>query len=56
MSSISWKEGDDITIKISRNNQEKIIKGKVVLPKIEKESFILSNKQKESLNNAWLRG
>lgn len=56
MSSISWKDGDNISIKISRNNKEQTLKGKVVLPKVEKESFMLTNKDKTSINNAWLRG
>lgn len=56
MNSIAWKEGDPITIKIIRGEEEKTLSGKVVLPKVESESYKLTNTAKAALNNAWLRG
>jgi hypothetical protein len=56
MNSVAWKEGDPITIKIKRGEEEKTLSGKVVLPKVESESYKLTNTAKAALNNAWLRG
>jgi predicted metalloprotease with PDZ domain len=56
MSSLSWKDGDPISVKIKRNNEEKTLKGKVVLPKVESELYKLTIQDKATINNAWLRG
>ena len=56
MSSESWKEGDNITVKVKRDGKEQTLSGKIVLPKDEKEGFIASDKTKETLKNAWLKG
>ena len=56
MSSIAWKDGDAIYLKIKRNGVEKTLSGKVVLPKVETESYKLTNTTKTAINNAWLRG
>lgn len=56
MSSESWKDGDEMTVKIRRAGKEQVLKGKVVLPKEEKNGFIAVDKSKEALKNAWLKG
>jgi PDZ domain-containing secreted protein len=56
MSSESWKDGDEMTVKIRRAGKEQVLKGKVVLPKEEKDGFIAVDKSKEALKNAWLKG
>jgi hypothetical protein len=43
-------------VKIKRDNKEQTLKGKIVLPNEEKDTFILINKEKVTINNAWLRG
>lgn len=56
MSSENWKEGDEISVKIRRDNKEQILNGKIVLPKEEKDGFIAIDKSKDTLKNAWLKG
>ena len=56
MSSETWKEGDNITVKVKRDGNELTLSGKIVLPKEEKAGFIASDKTKEALKNAWLKG
>lgn len=56
MSSETWKEGDNITVKVKRDGVEQTLSGKIVLPKEEKDGFIASDKTKEALKNAWLKG
>jgi predicted metalloprotease with PDZ domain len=56
MESQNLKDGDDITIKIKRSGEEKILKGKVKLASSEVEGYQLTDTSKEKLNNAWLKG
>lgn len=56
MSSMGWKEGDPITIKIKRNGKEQIIKGKVSLPMEEAEGFHATDNSKAKLKEGWLKG
>ena len=56
MASESFKEGENITVKISRDGKELDLTGKIVLPKTEKDGFMATDKSKESLKNAWLKG
>ncbi len=56
MSSESWKEGDNITVKVKRDDKEQLLTGKIVLPKEEKSGFIATEKSKEAVKNAWLKG
>lgn len=56
MSSESWKEGDSITVKVKRDGKEQVLTGKIVLPKEEKSGFIATEKSKEAVKNAWLKG
>lgn len=56
MTSESWKDGDAISVKIKRDGKEQLLKGKVDLPKEEKEGFQFGDKSKEVLKNAWLKG
>lgn len=56
MSSETWKEGDNITVKVKRDGVEQTLSGKIVLPKEEKDGFVASDKTKEALKNAWLKG
>lgn len=54
--SFSWKDGEDITMKIKRDGKEINIKGKVVMPKEVKEGYMATDKNKEALREAWLKG
>lgn len=56
MASEDFKEGDTITVKISRDGKEQTLTGKIVLPKTEKDGFMATDKSKENLKNAWLKG
>jgi predicted metalloprotease with PDZ domain len=56
MESQNLKDGDDITIKIKRSGEEKVLKGKVKLTSSEIEGYQLTDPSKEKLNNAWLKG
>nr|WP_294937745.1 peptidase M61 [uncultured Flavobacterium sp.] len=56
MSSMNWKDGDAITIKIKRDGKEQILKGKVALPKEEVEGYQSTDSSKAKLKEAWLKG
>jgi predicted metalloprotease with PDZ domain len=56
MESQKWKTGDPITVTISRDGKEQIINGTVKLSTSESEGYQLSDKSKEPLNTAWLKG
>eukprot|EP01137_Pigoraptor_chileana_P015385 Opistho-2@71243 len=52
----SWKEGDNISVKVKRAGKEELIKGKVKLNYTEEEGYKLLDASKEKLNTAWLKG
>ncbi|QEE49491.1 peptidase M61 [Flavobacterium alkalisoli] len=56
MTSMSWKDGEDITLKIKREGKEQDIKGKVVLPTEQVEGYHASIESKTKLKEAWLKG
>jgi len=56
MASMSWKEGDPITVKIRRGAEEKTLSGKVVLPSTEETGYNASGTDKKALRDAWLKG
>lgn len=55
MTSQNWKEGDAISVKISRNGNEMILNGKVAVDYSEIEGWT-STERSEELRNAWLKG
>ena len=56
MNSMSWKEGDAITIDIMRDSKPQQVKGKVVLPSEQVEGYHANDATKAMLRNAWLKG
>jgi predicted metalloprotease with PDZ domain len=56
MSSESWKDGDAISVTVTRDGKDQILKGKINLPKEEKSGFMATEKSKEAIKNAWLKG
>jgi predicted metalloprotease with PDZ domain len=54
--STSWKEGDAITMKIKRDGNEQVLKGKVKLPMEEMEGYQATDANKAKLREAWLKG
>ena len=56
MSSENWKDGEAISVTVTREGKDEVLKGTINLPKEEKSGFIASDKTKESLKNAWLKG
>lgn len=56
MEAQNWKNDDDITIKIKREGKEQLLKGKVKVAMEEVDGFVQTDKSKENLKNAWLKG
>ncbi len=56
MNSMNWKEGDDITVKVSRDGKELELKGKVALPKESLQGYKATDDSKKSVKEAWLKG
>lgn len=56
MNSMSWKEGDPITMKIKSNGTEQVIKGTVKIPMVEAEGYHATDASKAKLKEAWLKG
>lgn len=54
MASQQWKEGDEITMKISRNGKEMNIKGKIRIDFNEVEGW-MGTEAKSALRTAWLK-
>lgn len=52
----SWKEGNDISVKMKRDGKEQTIKGKVKLSFAEVDGYEVSDKSKDKLKTAWLKG
>lgn len=51
-----WKEGQSITIKIKRNGKEQTLTGTAQVTYNETEGYQVTNPNKQSLNDAWLKG
>lgn len=51
-----WKEGQTITIKIKRNGKEQTLTGTAQVTYNETEGYQVTNPNKQSLNDAWLKG
>ena len=56
MSSMNWKDGEDITMKINRGGKDMDIKGKIVMPKEKKDGYQATDESKKALRDAWLKG
>jgi predicted metalloprotease with PDZ domain len=56
MSSMSWKEGEAITIDIKRDGKPQQVKGKIKLPSEQVEGYKATDASKAALRNAWLKG
>lgn len=56
MGSQSWKEGDAIAVKIKREDKEMTLKGKVKLPFEDASTWEATDKSKDKLKQAWLKG
>jgi len=54
--SLAWKEGDAISVKISRDGKEQVVKGKVKLPTEEVNGWKATDASKATVRNAWLKG
>ena len=52
----TWKNNDMITVKIKRDGKEQVIKGKIVLPYDEVDSFEATDSTQSKLREAWLKG
>jgi predicted metalloprotease with PDZ domain len=51
-----WKDGDSISLKIKRDGQEKVIKGKVNLTFEDSNDYQSTDVTKTKLKDAWLKG
>lgn len=56
MTSESWKDGEAIKVTVTRDGKDQVLTGKINLPKEEKSGFMATDKTKEALKNAWLKG
>ncbi|MFD2890963.1 peptidase M61 [Flavobacterium chuncheonense] len=56
MSSMEWKDGDAISVKIKRNNEVMDINGKVMMPKETVNGYQATDDSKKVLKEAWLKG
>ncbi|MCR5861456.1 peptidase M61 [Flavobacterium sp. J372] len=56
MSSMSWKEGEPITIDIKRDGKTQQVKGKIKLPSEQVEGYKATDASKAGIRNAWLKG
>lgn len=54
--SIGWKGGEDISVKIKHDGKEQVVKGKIVLPTEEVNTWKGTDASKTELRNAWLKG
>lgn len=56
MSSMNWKDGDAISVKIKRDGKEQTLKGKVVMPKEKQDGYQATDNAKKAVREAWLKG
>lgn len=55
MDSMGWKDGDIIEMEIKRDNDQKTIEGKVVMPSESYEGLSVTDESKSKLKEAWLK-
>ncbi len=56
MTSMNWKDGEAITVKIKRDGKEQTLKGKIVMPKEKQDGYQATDNAKKAVRDAWLRG
>ena len=56
MTSMNWKDGEAITVKIKRDGKEQTLKGKIVMPKEKQDGYQATDNTKKAVREAWLRG
>jgi len=56
MTSMNWKEGDAITVKLKRDGSEQTLKGKVKVPTENIEGYHATDASKAKIKEAWLKG
>ncbi|MES2557036.1 MAG: peptidase M61 [Bacteroidota bacterium] len=54
--SISWKDGNNMTMKVKRDGKVVTLTGVVALPKEEAEGYAASDDSKKTIREAWLKG
>lgn len=54
--SISWKEGDKMTMKVKRDGKVITLNGTVALPKENAEGYASSDDSKKTIRESWLKG
>jgi predicted metalloprotease with PDZ domain len=54
--SLSWKDGEAISIKIKRDGKEQVVKGTIKLPTEDVEGWKATDASKKALREAWLKG
>lgn len=54
--SISWKDGDNMTMKVKRDGKVVSLKGVVALPKENAEGYASSDDSKKAIRESWLKG
>ncbi len=58
MSSISWQEGDTITMEITRDGEPQTLEGEVAAPMLQARKIVPmenTTQEQEQLRNAWLK-
>lgn len=53
--SMAWKDGADVSIKIKRDGKEQVVKGKIKLPTEDLEGYKSTDASKANLRNTWLK-
>lgn len=56
MKSMTWKDGEAITLKIKRDGTEQTIQGKIVMPKEKQDGYQATDDRKKTVREAWLKG
>ena len=56
MSSMNWKDGDAMTVKINRDGKDMELKGVVKMPTDEQEGYTATDDSKKAVRDAWLKG
>lgn len=53
--SMTWKDGQDVTLKVKRDGKEQVLKGKIKLPTEEINTWKATDASKATVRNAWLK-
>ena len=56
MTSMNWKDGEAIAIKIIREGKEQTVKGKIIMPKEKQDGYQATDASKKTIREAWLKG